>query len=99
MRSCARVPRTALQVPRNSLGLIYGRSGSGKTTLLQVLAGLCEQTAGSVHIHPSTGPAPPLAPLKPPSAPPSAAAPKQGAAEHATPLMSSDNCTSTQQGP
>jgi ABC-type nitrate/sulfonate/bicarbonate transport system ATPase subunit len=37
-----------MQLPPHSIGLIYGRSGSGKTTLLQLLAGLREETSGSV---------------------------------------------------
>lgn len=46
--------RINMDVEPNSLGLIIGRSGSGKTTLLQVLAGLCEQTAGSVVVTPGS---------------------------------------------
>jgi energy-coupling factor transporter ATP-binding protein EcfA2 len=42
----------SLDLPALSMGLLIGRSGSGKTTLLNVLAGLCEQTSGSVHIIP-----------------------------------------------
>ncbi|KAK9815285.1 hypothetical protein WJX72_001086 [[Myrmecia] bisecta] len=38
----------SLTLPPNELGLIYGRSGSGKTTLLHILAGLQEQTSGSI---------------------------------------------------
>lgn len=40
----------SLDLPRKSLGLIFGRSGSGKTTLLQVLAGLAVPTEGFVII-------------------------------------------------
>lgn len=39
-----------LDLPANSLGLVFGRSGSGKTTLLQLLAGLAEQTAGEIFL-------------------------------------------------
>ena len=35
-------------MPPNTLGLLFGRSGSGKTTLLQAVAGLAEQSAGSI---------------------------------------------------
>jgi energy-coupling factor transport system ATP-binding protein len=48
-----------------SLNLIIGRSGSGKTTLLQLLAGLCEQTSGEIHIRKPSGPARPPVPLLP----------------------------------
>jgi energy-coupling factor transport system ATP-binding protein len=37
-----------LQLPPNNLGIVFGRSGAGKSTLLQVLAGLVDQTAGSI---------------------------------------------------
>ncbi|KAH7331467.1 hypothetical protein KP509_20G035100 [Ceratopteris richardii] len=39
-----------LDLPQQSLGLIFGRSGSGKTTLLQVLAGLLAPSEGIVSI-------------------------------------------------
>lgn len=38
----------SLDLPANSLGLVYGRSGSGKTTLLHVVAGLLEASDGSI---------------------------------------------------
>ena len=37
-----------LKLARHELGLIVGPSGSGKTTLLEILAGLAEQTSGSI---------------------------------------------------
>ena len=37
-----------MSLPPNQLGLVYGRSGAGKTTLLQLVAGLAQQTAGSI---------------------------------------------------
>ena len=43
-----------LHLQANQLGLIIGRSGSGKTTLLQLLAGLSDQTGGSVYISRNT---------------------------------------------
>jgi len=46
----------SMDVPAHSLGLVIGRSGSGKTTLLQVLAGLCEQTSGTVGVVPAPTP-------------------------------------------
>lgn len=44
-----------LTLPANSMGLVYGRSGSGKTTLLTLLAGLRQQTTGSVSISSAAG--------------------------------------------
>ena len=40
----------ALQLPANTLGLIYGRSGAGKTTLLNLIAGLATPTSGNIRI-------------------------------------------------
>ncbi|GAB4819308.1 hypothetical protein N2152v2_006354 [Parachlorella kessleri] len=37
-----------LEVAPNTLGLIFGRSGAGKTTLLQAVAGLAEQSSGTI---------------------------------------------------
>ena len=37
-----------LELAPQQLGLVIGPSGSGKTTLLEILAGLAEQTAGSI---------------------------------------------------
>jgi len=39
-----------IDLPPNSVGLIYGRSGAGKTTLLNIVAGLAEPTAGAVSL-------------------------------------------------
>eukprot|EP01024_Parvocaulis_polyphysoides_P011167 TRINITY_DN13926_c0_g1_i4.p1 TRINITY_DN13926_c0_g1~~TRINITY_DN13926_c0_g1_i4.p1 ORF type:complete len:290 (+),score=41.27 TRINITY_DN13926_c0_g1_i4:165-1034(+) len=39
-----------LQLDANQVGLISGVSGSGKSTLLQVVAGLQEETAGSIYL-------------------------------------------------
>ena len=41
-----------MQLPANSMGLIYGRSGAGKTTLLKIIGGLAQQHAGDVAIGP-----------------------------------------------
>ena len=50
------VKGATLELPANSLGLLYGRSGAGKTTLLHVLAGLLQPTAGAISLQlPSTG--------------------------------------------
>ena len=38
-----------LELAPHELGLIIGPSGSGKTTLLEILAGLAEQTSGSIY--------------------------------------------------
>ncbi len=38
-----------LELAPQELGLIVGASGSGKTTLLEILAGLAEQTSGSIY--------------------------------------------------
>ena len=38
----------SLELAPQELGLVIGPSGSGKTTLLEILAGLAEQTGGSV---------------------------------------------------
>ncbi|MGA7933453.1 MAG: energy-coupling factor ABC transporter ATP-binding protein [Kovacikia sp.] len=38
-----------LELAPQQLGLVIGPSGSGKTTLLEILAGLVEQTTGSLH--------------------------------------------------
>lgn len=38
----------SLRLQPNSLGIIFGRSGAGKSTLLQILAGLAQQTGGSL---------------------------------------------------
>lgn len=38
-----------LEMEPKTMGLIIGPSGSGKTTLLEILAGLAEQTAGTVY--------------------------------------------------
>jgi energy-coupling factor transport system ATP-binding protein len=37
-----------LEMPAQQLGLIIGPSGSGKSTLLEILAGLAQQTGGSL---------------------------------------------------
>lgn len=37
-----------LELAPQQLGLVIGPSGSGKTTLLEILAGLAEQTSGSI---------------------------------------------------
>jgi energy-coupling factor transport system ATP-binding protein len=38
-----------LELAPQQLGLVIGPSGSGKTTLLEILAGLAEQTAGTIY--------------------------------------------------
>ncbi|UBF27702.1 energy-coupling factor ABC transporter ATP-binding protein [Kovacikia minuta CCNUW1] len=38
-----------LELAPQKMGLVIGPSGSGKTTLLEILAGLAEQTAGSLY--------------------------------------------------
>jgi energy-coupling factor transport system ATP-binding protein len=38
-----------LELAPQQLGLIVGPSGSGKSTLLEILAGLAQKTAGSIH--------------------------------------------------
>ncbi|GBG92846.1 hypothetical protein CBR_g57502 [Chara braunii] len=43
--------KVSLSLPKNSLGLIYGKSGSGKTTLLQILGGLYVPTSGIISFH------------------------------------------------
>ncbi|CAI5519004.1 unnamed protein product [Closterium sp. Naga37s-1] len=45
----------SLSLPKNSLGLIFGRSGGGKTTLLQLLSGLTTATHGTIAM-PTTSP-------------------------------------------
>ena len=59
LRAAAPVPivkGATLDLPANSLGLLYGRSGAGKTTLLHVLAGLLQPTAGAISLQlPSSG--------------------------------------------
>lgn len=37
-----------MTLPPNQLGLVFGRSGAGKTTLLQLVAGLAQQSSGSI---------------------------------------------------
>lgn len=37
-----------MQLPPESLGVVFGRSGSGKTTLLACLSGLVQQTSGTI---------------------------------------------------
>lgn len=37
-----------LSLPPNQLGLVFGRSGAGKTTLMQLVAGLAQQSSGSI---------------------------------------------------
>ncbi|KAL6755405.1 P-loop containing nucleoside triphosphate hydrolase protein [Haematococcus lacustris] len=55
----------SMDLPAHSMGLLIGRSGSGKTTLLQVLAGLCDQTSGTIHIHRDSSLRPPQHPTTP----------------------------------
>lgn len=55
----------SMDLPAHSMGLLIGRSGSGKTTLLQVLAGLCDQTSGTIHIHRDSSLRPPQHPTAP----------------------------------
>ena len=43
----------SLELPGNSLGLVFGRSGAGKTTLLSAIAGLATPSAGSIAIRSS----------------------------------------------
>ncbi len=38
----------SLSLLPNQLGLVFGRSGSGKTTLLQLVAGLAQQSSGTI---------------------------------------------------
>ncbi len=40
----------SLELPANSLGLVFGRSGAGKTTLLSAIAGLATPSAGGIAI-------------------------------------------------
>lgn len=40
----------SMQLPANSMGLIYGRSGAGKTTLLKIIGGLAQHDCGLVRI-------------------------------------------------
>ena len=40
----------SLELPANSLGLVFGRSGAGKTTLLSAVAGLATPSAGGIAI-------------------------------------------------
>lgn len=46
----------ALNLPPNSLGLIFGRSGAGKSTLLQLISGLLEPTIGDIRFNGEHGP-------------------------------------------
>lgn len=43
----------SLTLAANRLGLVYGKSGAGKSTLLYLLAGLLQQTAGSISLQPA----------------------------------------------
>jgi energy-coupling factor transport system ATP-binding protein len=45
---CAILKSINLELAPQQLGLVMGPSGSGKSTLLEILAGLAEQTSGSI---------------------------------------------------
>ncbi len=45
---CAILKSINLELAPQQLGLVIGPSGSGKSTLLEILAGLAEQTSGSI---------------------------------------------------